>query len=115
MPSNTSTVLVIHQDEDPGGILVLLADEEEVGDSCREIKTDAERSMNQNLESVGPFRCISLLSLYISRASLILHLVLEVMDLLQEGHGHVLNDCVLPGFFFLALSTDKHDKNWEIN
>ncbi|KAL5512431.1 PRP43 [Sanghuangporus baumii] len=56
------TVLMIHRAEDPGDILLFLTGEEEIEDSCRKIKAEADDLMNQDPEAVGPLTCIPLYS-----------------------------------------------------
>ncbi|KAJ7583427.1 P-loop containing nucleoside triphosphate hydrolase protein [Mycena floridula] len=56
------TVLMIHRAEDPGDILLFLTGEEEIEDSCRKIKLEADELINQDPDSVGPLICIPLYS-----------------------------------------------------
>jgi pre-mRNA-splicing factor ATP-dependent RNA helicase DHX15/PRP43 len=56
------TVLMIHRAEDPGDILLFLTGEEEIEDSCRKIKIEADDLINQDPDSVGPLVCIPLYS-----------------------------------------------------
>ena len=52
------TVLMIHRAEDPGDILLFLAEEEEIEDACRKIMLEADDLTNQDTNSVGPLVCI---------------------------------------------------------
>lgn len=56
------TVLMIHQAEDPGDILVFLTGEEEIEDSCRKIKIEADDLMRASPETVGPLLVVPLYS-----------------------------------------------------
>lgn len=56
------TALMIHRAEDPGDILLFLTGEEEIEDSCRKLKAEADDLINQDPESVGPLMCIPLYS-----------------------------------------------------
>ncbi|GJE93624.1 ATP-dependent RNA helicase [Phanerochaete sordida] len=56
------TVLMIHRAEDPGDILLFLTGEEEIEDTCRKIKMEADDLVNQDPDSVGPIICIPLYS-----------------------------------------------------
>ncbi|KAG8989420.1 DEAH-box ATP-dependent RNA helicase prp43 [Tulasnella sp. JGI-2019a] len=53
------TVLMIHQAEDEGDILLFLTGEEEIEDACRKIKIEADELPH---DSVGPLVCIPLYS-----------------------------------------------------
>ncbi|KAM6499208.1 P-loop containing nucleoside triphosphate hydrolase protein [Amanita muscaria] len=55
------TVLMIHRAEAPGDILLFLTGEEEIEDSCRKIKIEAEELSNYD-SSVGSLTCIPLYS-----------------------------------------------------
>ncbi|KIL64193.1 hypothetical protein M378DRAFT_163439 [Amanita muscaria Koide BX008] len=55
------TVLMIHRAEDPGDILLFLTGEEEIEESCRKIKIEADELSNSD-SSVGPLTCIPLYS-----------------------------------------------------
>ncbi|KAF8641254.1 hypothetical protein AX14_009977 [Amanita brunnescens Koide BX004] len=55
------TVLMIHRAEDPGDILIFLTGEEEIEESCRKIKIEADDLTNSD-PSVGPLICIPLYS-----------------------------------------------------
>ena len=55
------TVLMIHCAEDPGDILLFLTGQEEIEESCRKIKIEADDLINSN-PSVGPLICIPLYS-----------------------------------------------------
>ncbi|KAF8335376.1 P-loop containing nucleoside triphosphate hydrolase protein [Cantharellus anzutake] len=54
------TVLMIHQAEEPGDILVFLTGEEEIEDSCRKIRIEADDLQKNNPNLVGPLVCIPL-------------------------------------------------------
>ncbi|KAF8635093.1 hypothetical protein AX15_000533 [Amanita polypyramis BW_CC] len=56
------TVLMIHRAEEPGDILLFLTGEEEIEESCRKIKIEADDLANNNDSSVGPLVCIPLYS-----------------------------------------------------
>jgi pre-mRNA-splicing factor ATP-dependent RNA helicase DHX15/PRP43 len=56
------TVLMIHRAEDPGDILLFLTEDEEIEDTCRKIKLEADDLVNQHPDSVGPLSCIPLYS-----------------------------------------------------
>ncbi|KAF8321341.1 P-loop containing nucleoside triphosphate hydrolase protein [Clavulina sp. PMI_390] len=56
------TVLMIHQAEDPGDILVFLTGEEEIEDACRKIKIEADDLSRASPETVGPLLCVPLYS-----------------------------------------------------
>ncbi|KIY68261.1 P-loop containing nucleoside triphosphate hydrolase protein [Cylindrobasidium torrendii FP15055 ss-10] len=56
------TVLMIHQAEGPGDILLFLTDKEEIEDACLRIKLEADDLVNQDPDSVGPLTCIPLYS-----------------------------------------------------
>lgn len=53
------TVLMIHQAEDPG---VFLTGEEEIEDSCRKIKIEADDLMRASPETIGPLVVVPLYS-----------------------------------------------------
>jgi pre-mRNA-splicing factor ATP-dependent RNA helicase DHX15/PRP43 len=55
------TVLSIHQHEEPGDILVFLTGEEEIEDTCRKIKIEADELTKQN-STIGPLACVPLYS-----------------------------------------------------
>jgi pre-mRNA-splicing factor ATP-dependent RNA helicase DHX15/PRP43 len=55
------TVLMIHQAEDPGDVLVFLTGEEEIEDACRKISAEAEQ-LAQSSSLVGPLKAIPLYS-----------------------------------------------------
>ncbi|KAG8804937.1 DEAH-box ATP-dependent RNA helicase prp43, partial [Serendipita sp. 399] len=55
------TVLMIHQLEEPGDILLFLTGEEQIEDACRRLKTDVERLIQEG-SRVGPLSCIPLYS-----------------------------------------------------
>jgi len=54
------TVLMIHRAEDEGDILLFLTGEAEIEDACRKIKIEADDSLNQDPDAVGPLVCIPL-------------------------------------------------------
>jgi pre-mRNA-splicing factor ATP-dependent RNA helicase DHX15/PRP43 len=56
------TVLMIHRAEDPGDILLFLTGEEEIEETYKKIKVEADDFMNQDPDSVGPLICIPLYS-----------------------------------------------------
>jgi len=56
------TVLLIHQAEDPGDILVFLTGEEEIEDACRKIKIEADELLQKMPDVVGPMTCVPLYS-----------------------------------------------------
>lgn len=56
------TVLMIHQAEDPGDILVFLTGEEEIEDACRKIKLEADELSNSSPEICGPLKVVPLYS-----------------------------------------------------
>ena len=55
------TVLMIHQAEDPGDILLFLTGEEEIEDACRKISTEAAQLLTQS-SMVGPLKAVPLYS-----------------------------------------------------
>lgn len=55
------TVLMIHQAEDPGDILLFLTGEEEIEDACRKISIEADQ-LSQSSSLVGPLKAIPLYS-----------------------------------------------------
>ncbi|PBK58284.1 P-loop containing nucleoside triphosphate hydrolase protein [Armillaria solidipes] len=56
------TVLMIHRAEEPGDVLLFLTGEEEIEDTSRKIKLEADDLVNQDSDSVGPLVCIPLYS-----------------------------------------------------
>ena len=54
------TVLMIHRAEDAGDVLLFLTGEEEIEDSCRKIRLEADDLINQDPTGVGPLVCIPL-------------------------------------------------------
>lgn len=56
------TVLMIHQAEDEGDILVFLTGEEEIEDACRKIKIEADDLSNASPDTIGPLICVPLYS-----------------------------------------------------
>lgn len=54
------TVLMIHQSEESGDILLFLTGEEEIEDACRKFKLEADDSLNKDPDSMGPLVCIPL-------------------------------------------------------
>jgi len=55
------TVMMIHQSEEPGDILLFLAGEEQIEEACQRIRTETE-SLLQQRNNVGPLSCIPLYS-----------------------------------------------------
>lgn len=58
----TRTVLMIHEAEGPGDILLFLTGEEEIEDACQKIKMGADDLENAHPDTVGPLSCIPLYS-----------------------------------------------------
>ncbi|SJL06865.1 related to PRP43-involved in spliceosome disassembly [Armillaria ostoyae] len=56
------TVLMIHRAEEPGDVLLFLTGEEEIEDTSRKIKLEADDLVNQDSNSAGPLVCIPLYS-----------------------------------------------------
>lgn len=56
------TVLMIHQAEDAGDILVFLTGEEEIEDACRKIKAEADDLAGSNPDLCGPLKVVPLYS-----------------------------------------------------
>ena len=56
------TVLMIHQAEDPGDILVFLTGEDEIEDACRKIRTESERLLEEEPDLCGPLKVVPLYS-----------------------------------------------------
>ncbi|KAF8898291.1 pre-mRNA-splicing factor ATP-dependent RNA helicase PRP43 [Mucidula mucida] len=56
------TVFMIHRAEGPGDILVFLNGEEEIEDTCRKIKAEADDLFQLMPQSFGPLTCIPLYS-----------------------------------------------------
>ncbi|KAG8901522.1 DEAH-box ATP-dependent RNA helicase prp43, partial [Tulasnella sp. 403] len=56
------TVLMIHQAEEPGDVLLFLTGEEEIEDACRKIRMEAEDMSRSSPDSVGPLTCVPLYS-----------------------------------------------------
>jgi pre-mRNA-splicing factor ATP-dependent RNA helicase DHX15/PRP43 len=56
------TVLTIHRNEDPGDILVFLTGEEEIENTCRKIKIEADDLLVNDPDTIGPLSCIPLYS-----------------------------------------------------
>lgn len=56
------TVLMIHQAEDEGDVLVFLTGEEEIEDACRKIHDEAERLAIEEPDLCGPIRVVPLYS-----------------------------------------------------
>ncbi|KAG9075422.1 DEAH-box ATP-dependent RNA helicase prp43, partial [Ceratobasidium sp. UAMH 11750] len=54
------TVLTIHQAEDEGDILVFLTGEEEIEDTCRRIRIEAENLDSSKKDRPGPLMCVPL-------------------------------------------------------
>lgn len=55
------TVLMIHQAEEPGDILLFLTGEEEIEDACRKISIEADQ-LAASSSLVGPLKCVPLYS-----------------------------------------------------
>lgn len=56
------TVLMIHQAEDEGDILVFLTGEEEIEDACRKIRAEADELATKDSDMCGPLKVIPLYS-----------------------------------------------------
>ncbi|KAG8781940.1 DEAH-box ATP-dependent RNA helicase prp43 [Ceratobasidium sp. 428] len=56
------TVLMIHQAEDEGDILVFLTGEEEIEDACRKIRIEVENMNTSGKDGPGPLICVPLYS-----------------------------------------------------
>ncbi|UZJ56657.1 hypothetical protein CBS101457_005977 [Exobasidium rhododendri] len=56
------TVLMIHQAEDEGDILVFLTGEEEIEDACRKIKAEADEMASKDPDMCGPLKVVPLYS-----------------------------------------------------
>lgn len=56
------TVLMIHQAEEPGDILVFLTGEEEIEDACRKIMAEAEQLHSSSPKLIGPLKAVPLYS-----------------------------------------------------
>jgi pre-mRNA-splicing factor ATP-dependent RNA helicase DHX15/PRP43 len=56
------TVLTIHRNEDPGDILIFLTGEEEIENTCRKIKIEADDLLVNDPDTIGPLSCIPLYS-----------------------------------------------------
>ncbi len=56
------TVLMVHQAEDPGDILVFLTGEEEIEDACRKIRAEADDLANKSPDLCGPIKVVPLYS-----------------------------------------------------
>lgn len=56
------TVIMIHQAEDAGDILVFLTGEEEIEDACRKIKAEADDLATTNPDLCGPLKVVPLYS-----------------------------------------------------
>lgn len=56
------TVLMIHQAEDPGDILVFLTGEDEIEDACRKIRTEADKLLEEEPDLCGPLKVLPLYS-----------------------------------------------------
>ncbi|KAG8686773.1 DEAH-box ATP-dependent RNA helicase prp43, partial [Ceratobasidium sp. 394] len=56
------TVLMIHQAEDEGDILVFLTGEEEIEDACRKLRIEAENLGTSGKDGPGPLMCVPLYS-----------------------------------------------------
>lgn len=55
------TVLMIHQAEEPGDVLVFLTGEEEIEDACRKISIEAD-NLTASSSAIGPLKCVPLYS-----------------------------------------------------
>ncbi|KAI8450686.1 pre-mRNA-splicing factor ATP-dependent RNA helicase prp43 [Phakopsora pachyrhizi] len=55
------TVLMIHQAEEPGDVLLFLTGEEEIEDACRKISIEADQ-LAASSSLVGPLKCVPLYS-----------------------------------------------------
>jgi len=55
-------VLMIHRSEDPGDILLFLTGQEEIEDTCRKIKIEADDLLANYPDTIGPLSCIPLYS-----------------------------------------------------
>lgn len=55
------TVLMIHQAEEPGDVLVFLTGEEEIEDACRKITIEADQ-LTASSSAIGPLKCVPLYS-----------------------------------------------------
>ena len=56
------TVLMIHQAEDPGDILVFLTGEDEIEDACRKIRAESEKLLEEEPDLCGPLKVVPLYS-----------------------------------------------------
>lgn len=56
------TVLMIHQAEDPGDVLVFLTGEDEIEDACRKIRTEGEKLLEEEPDLCGPLKVVPLYS-----------------------------------------------------
>jgi pre-mRNA-splicing factor ATP-dependent RNA helicase DHX15/PRP43 len=56
------TTLMIHCAEGPGDILLFLTGQEEIEDTCRKIKIEADDRLSNDPDSIGPLSCIPLYS-----------------------------------------------------
>lgn len=56
------TVLMIHQAEEPGDILVFLTGEDEIEDACRKIRQEADKLLEDEPELCGPLKVVPLYS-----------------------------------------------------
>ena len=54
------TVLMIHQAEDPGDVLVFLTGEDEIEDACRKIRTEGEKLLEEEPDLCGPLKVVPL-------------------------------------------------------
>ena len=59
------TVLMIHQAEDPGDILVFLTGEDEIEDACRKIRTEADKLLEEEPDLCGPLKVLPLSLIHI--------------------------------------------------
>lgn len=56
------TVVMIHQAEEPGDILVFLTGEDEIEDACRKIRAEADKLLEEEPELCGPLMVVPLYS-----------------------------------------------------
>ena len=56
------TVLMIHQAEEPGDILVFLTGEDEIEDACRKIRAEADKLQEEEPDICGPLKVVPLYS-----------------------------------------------------
>ncbi|CCU97979.1 unnamed protein product [Malassezia sympodialis ATCC 42132] len=56
------TVLMIHQAEEPGDVLVFLTGEDEIEDACRKIRAEGEKLLAEEPDLCGPLKVVPLYS-----------------------------------------------------